>query len=188
MRSDLLDKALETLKLGGTLLYPTDTIWGIGCDACCHEAVEKIYALKERDLNKSMLVLVNERMLSSSLPSKIWELLLHSEKPTTIILPREMLSTEIAENLSAKDGSVGVRVPRFDFCEALLKALEKPIVSTSANLSGRPSPSSYMDIDEIIKERVDYALPNDKTFFHPQTGSSRIIKIENGGALRVIRE
>lgn len=187
MRSDLIEKALETLRRGGTLLYPTDTIWGIGCDASCREAVEKIYALKERDHNKSMLVLANEGMLSPTLPAEARELLLHSERPTTVIVPKEMLAVALAENLPAKDGTVGVRVPRFGFCEALLEGLGKPIVSTSANLSGRPSPSCYEEIEREVKERVDLALENDESFMHAETGSSRIVKMERGGEMVVIR-
>lgn len=187
MRIDLIEKALKTLQEGGTLLYPTDTVWGIGCDACCHEAVEKIYTLKKRDHNKSMLVLANERMLSPALPIKVREMLLHSKQPTTVIVPTEMLLIKPADNLPAADNTIGVRAPHFSFCEEILNRLGHPIVSTSANLSGRPSPSCYAEIEQVIKDRVDYALPNDESFFHPQTGSSRIVKIGSGGEVIVLR-
>ncbi len=188
MRSDLIEKALETLRRGGTLLYPTDTIWGIGCDACCREAIEKIYTLKERDHNKSMLVLANKEMLSPTLPTEARRLLLHSDRPTTVIVPKEMLQMELAQNLPAKDGTVGVRVPQFDFCQALLTALGRPIVSTSANLSGRPSPNCYGAIEQAVKERVDLVLEDDESFAHQATGSSRIVKMESDGKILVIRD
>ncbi len=187
MRSDLIEKALGTLRIGGSLLYPTDTIWGIGCDACCREAVEKIYALKERDHSKSMLVLVREEMLSPTLPDEARELLLHSDRPTTVIVPKEMLTMELAENLLARDGTIGVRVPQFDFCQVLLAAFGRPIVSTSANLSGRPSPTSYETIEQALKDRVDLALEDDISFAHPETRSSRIVKMGNGGEIVVLR-
>ncbi len=187
MRSDLISKALKTLQEGGTLLYPTDTIWGIGCDACCYEAVEKIYVLKKREHNKSMLVLANAGMLSPALPQMAKELLLRSNRPTTVIIPKEMLLVTLAENLPAKDDTIGVRIPHFDFCETILNLLEHPIVSTSANLSGRPSPNCYEEIEQTIKDQIDYALPNDKDFAHPQTGSSRIVKLERNGEMTVLR-
>lgn len=187
MRSDLIEKALDTLRHGGTLLYPTDTIWGIGCDACCSLAVERIYDIKERNHSKAMLVLVNEEMLSPALPSTARNLLLHSDRPTTVILPQEFLLTNLAENLPANDGAVGVRIPKFDFCQALLERLGHPIVSTSANFSGRPSPTCYDDIEHALMERVDYSLPNDVSFSHPPQPSSRIVKLENDGKVVVIR-
>lgn len=187
MRSDLIEKALAALQQDCTLLYPTDTIWGVGCDACRFEAVEKIYALKERDHSKSMLVLANEDMLSPTIPSTARELLLQSQRPTTVIIDHALLSLPLAENLFANDGSIGVRVPRFDFCETLLARLGHPIVSTSANLSGKPSPRFYEEIAQEVKDRVDLALPNDPSFIHDPTGSSRIVKMENNGEIVVLR-
>lgn len=188
MRSDLLDKALETLKLGGTLLYPTDTIWGIGCDACCREAVDRIYSIKERDHSKSMLVLANEGMLSPTLPYEARKILLCSNRPTTVILQKKMLTIEIADNLPAADGTIGVRIPRFDFCQTLLTKLGHPIVSTSANLSGSPSPACYDEIAAAVMERVDYALPNDDSFIHSKQASSRIVKLFDSGKIEILRE
>ena len=187
MKRDLIDKALATLKQGGTLLYPTDTIWGIGCDACCAEAVERLYAIKERDHNKSMLVLASEAMLSPTLPPEAKELLMYGQRPTTVIVSQEYLMTTIAKNLPANDGTVGVRIPKFDFCQALLERLGHPIVSTSANFSGRPSPTCYDDIEHALMERVDYSLPNDVSFSHPPQPSSRIVKLDNDGKVVVIR-
>lgn len=187
MNQELLTTALTALKDGKTILYPTDTIWGIGCDATLSDAIEHIYAIKERDHNKSMLVLANRDMLSPKLPVEATELLLRSERPTTVILPAEMLSVQIADNLPAQDGTVGVRVPRMAFCEALLNWLGHPIVSTSANLSGHPSPATYADIEEEVRRRVDLCLPDDVSFHHEGVGSSRIVKLEPNGSIVVLR-
>lgn len=188
MESSLIDSSLHVLREGKTLLYPTDTIWGIGCDATCAEAVERIYAIKERDHSKSMLVLATEDMLSPTLPQVVRDLLLNSDRPTTVILPHEMLQIGLADNLPARDGTIGVRIPKFDFCQTLLAELVHPIVSTSANLSGKPSPSKYEDIEEEIRQRVDFALPNDASFLHPDVGSSRIVKMAETGEVTVLRD
>lgn len=187
MESSLIDSSLQILREGKTLLYPTDTIWGIGCDATCAEAVERIYAIKERDHKKSMLVLATEDMLSPALPEAVRNLLFCSEKPTTVILSHKLLQISLAENLPAQDGTIGVRIPKFAFCQALLTGLGHPIVSTSANLSGKPSPSKYEDIEEEIRQRVDFALPNDASFMHPDVGSSMIVKMSEDGAMQVLR-
>lgn len=186
MRIDLIDSALEHLRQGRTLLYPTDTIWGIGCDACCRTAVDSIYAIKKRDPGKAMLVLANEQMISPAIPQIIHDLL-HDKRPTTVILPKEMLLTPLADNIPAGDGTVGVRIPHFDFCQSLLAQLGHPIVSTSANLAGKPSPSCYEEIDPVIKRLVDYALPNDVSFSHSTCGGSRIVKVGTNGIINVIR-
>lgn len=187
MNNTLLTTALSTLRDGKTLLYPTDTIWGIGCDATNAQAIERIYAIKERDHSKSMLVLASASMLSPALPREAADLLLHSSRPTTVILPAEMLLAKVATNLPAHDGTVGVRVPQMDFCQALLMELSKPIVSTSANLSGRPSPASYSDIEEALRLRIDCPLPDDPSFHHAPTGSSRIVKLLHDGTIQTLR-
>lgn len=184
----ILSAAVEALSGGSTLLYPTDTIWGIGCDATCADAVEKIYAIKRRDHSKSMLVLcadiaMVERFISPA-DDEIRSLLLDSTRPTTVILPlRQQL---LAGNLAATDGTIGVRIPRMDFCQSLLCAFGKPIVSTSANLSGQPSPACYADISKEIKEAVDYCIPS---IYEEQkdSRSSRIVKIDPDGSLAVLR-
>lgn len=183
----MLERALEALRGGRTLLYPTDTIWGIGCDATNADAVERIYAIKERDHSKSMLVLAAEGMLDKKLPQGVQELLLASERPTTVVVPARYVACALPENLLAADGTVGVRVPKMDFCQELLRAFGRPIVSTSANLSGHPSPQCYDDIAEELKQRVDCCLPDLPEFRHPATGSSRILKVEADGAVTVIR-
>lgn len=187
MNNTLLTAASIALKAGRTLLYPTDTIWGIGCDATNAQAIERIYAIKERDHSKSMLVLASASMLSPALPQEAADLLLHSSRPTTVILPAEMLLAKVAPNLPAQDGTVGVRVPQMDFCQALLHELGRPIVSTSANLSGHPSPASYADIEEDLRYRIDCALPDDPAFRHAPTGSSRIVKLLPDGTILTLR-
>ena len=126
MTTQLLHTALAALRQGKTLLYPTDTIWGIGCDAANTNAIERIYAIKQRDHSKSMLILANEQMLAPHIPSEVRQLLLHSPRPTTVILPVDMLAVPIADNLPAADGTVGVRIPQFFFCQQLLHALGSP--------------------------------------------------------------
>ena len=187
MNHELLTTALSALKGGKTLLYPTDTIWGIGCDATDAQAIERIYAIKQRDHSKSMLVLASPLMLSPALPREAADLLLRSDRPTTVILPAEMLLAKVAPNLPAHDGTVGVRVPRMDFCEALLRELDHPIVSTSANLSGHPSPATYADIEEALVQRIDCPLPDDSSFRHAPTGSSRIVKLLPDGTIQTLR-
>lgn len=185
----LLKTALDALRNGETLLYPTDTIWGIGCDATDATAVERIYALKERDHSKSMLVLCADLAMVEAFVGTVGEacahLLLHSDRPTTVILPLQ--SHRLADNLAAADGTLGVRIPKMAFCQQLLHAFGKPVVSTSANFSGTPSPTGYADIDEALKARVDCCLPDNEAFHHSATGSSRIVKINATGEMMIIR-
>ena len=187
MNNDIIERVLATLNAGGTLLYPTDTIWGIGCDAVNPTAVERVYAIKERDLSKSMLILASAKMLSPEMPGEVRQLLLESERPTTVVLPARYVVLPLPQNLLAADGTVGVRVPKMDFCQELLRLFRHPIVSTSANFSGRPSPQCYADIEEELKLRVDYCLPDDPSFRHPVTGSSRILRVNPDGSVLVIR-
>lgn len=185
----IIEKCCHKLSCGATLLYPTDTIWGIGCDATNAAAVEKIYSLKQRDHSKSMLILcadvdMVERYVSS-VDDNVRELLLGSSRPTTVIMP--LCKSLLAENLSASDGTIGVRIPRMNFCQQLLRTFGRPIVSTSANLSGRPSPASYVDIDEELKKRVDFCVP--PAYEEKTAGqSSRIVKLLSDGKLLVIRD
>ena len=182
MNSDeIITYSVETLLRGGIILYPTDTIWGIGCDARNREAVERIYSIKERDHNKSMLLLVG---------SGKWKVEV-GERPTTYILSREqwqpLVGDMVADNLPAADGSLGIRVPNHCFCQELIRRLGAPIVSTSANLSGHPSPSSYAEIGEEIKKRVDYCVPPLEEFLSNETQGSRIVKIGTDGSQTIIR-
>lgn len=185
----LLKTALAALRNGETLLYPTDTIWGIGCDATNAAAVERIYALKKRDRSKSMLILCADLAMVEAFVGTVSEtcagLLLHSGRPTTVIVP--LREHQLADNLAAADGTLGVRIPQMAFCQQLLHAFGKPVVSTSANFSGAPSPIVYADIDDALKARIDCCLPDDEAFRHPATGSSRIVKIETTGEMTIIR-
>ena len=182
-----LDTALTALRQGLTLLYPTDTVWGIGCDAANPNAVERIYAIKQRDHSKAMLILATAQMLSPNLPDPILQLI-HSTHPTTVVLPISLLAVPIAHNLPAADGTIGVRIPQFDFCQQLLHELGSPLVSTSANLSGHPSPATYADIDPTLKQRIDCCLPDHPSFHHPPVAPSRIIKYFPDGTLTTLRD
>ena len=178
---EVIQQTVEALRRGGTILYPTDTIWGIGCDARNAEAVERLYAIKERDRSKSMLLLVE---------SGKWKVE-SAERPTTYILPRErwqpVLGDVVAPNLPAEDGTLGIRVPNHAFCQEVMRRLGAPLVSTSANLSGRPSPQSYSEIEETLKQRVDYRVPPLPEFESHETRGSRIVKIAADGTETVIR-
>lgn len=178
---EIIEKTVVTLLEGGVILYPTDTIWGIGCDARNREAVERIYSIKERDRSKSMLVLVE---------SGKWNV--ESDgRPTTYIMPRErwepLLGCSVADNLPAADGTLGIRQPNHTFCQEVIRRLGAPLVSTSANLSGRPSPQKYNEIEEAVKQRVDYCVPPLEELMSAETRGSRIVKINTDGSLSVIR-
>lgn len=178
--------AFEVIKNGGIILYPTDTVWGIGCDATNPEAVKKIYALKKREETKSMIVLMNsDRMMYtvfSQVPEVAWQILDLSEKPTTLILdnPRN-----VAANIIAEDKTLGVRLVKEPFCFKLMERMKKPLVSTSANISGMPTPNSFKEIDRHILDGVDYVvnLHHDKSASKPST----IIKLGNDLQVKVIR-
>ncbi|MCP4314157.1 MAG: threonylcarbamoyl-AMP synthase [Bacteroidetes bacterium] len=180
-------KAEEVLCSGGIILYPTDTIWGIGCDATNPEAVRRIYEIKQRSDSKSMLVIVpGVEMLSTyleSIPEKALELIKNASKPTTIIYPG---ARNLASGLVAEDGSVGIRVTSDPFCIKLTGLLGRPIVSTSANSSGNPSPSMFSEIDPVIREKVDYVvgLRQDET---TTSTASKILKVDDSGNIIVIR-
>ncbi|MBP5536578.1 MAG: L-threonylcarbamoyladenylate synthase [Bacteroidales bacterium] len=187
---EYIEHAAATMRKGGIVLYPTDTIWGIGCDAGNSAAVERIYAVKGRDHSKSMLVLAlwdaaaewqarNHERTSVLLP--------RDDRPTTYIVPADWLPWPVAKNLVAEDGSIGVRYPRHAFCEQLLQAVGGPIVSTSANFSGSPSPQSHEDIDTALRTMVDYDVPALKSFAGCGR-SSRIVKLLPDKEPVVIRE
>lgn len=178
--------AFEVIKSGGIILYPTDTVWGIGCDATNPEAVKKIYDLKQREESKSMIVLVNsERMiynLFKDIPEVAWQIMDVSERPTTLILdnPRN-----VAQNLIAPDKTLGIRMVKEPFCYKLMERMKKPLVSTSANISGMPTPNSFKEIDHHVLDGVDYIvnLHHDKIAAKP----SAIIKLGNDLQVKVIR-
>lgn len=183
----IINQTLSTLKSGGTILYPTDTIWGIGCDATNAQAIEKIYSIKQRDINKSMLILCSSlgqvKEYVDSIPDIVPSLLSENKHPTTIIYPK---AYNLPNALTAADGSIGIRIPDMDFCIKLLQQFGKPIVSTSANFSGTPSPNCYSDIPQTLIDMVDYAVPN-LPIFESKNSSSKILKIENNGNIITIR-
>jgi L-threonylcarbamoyladenylate synthase len=190
MNSDInqeVHKAFEIIKEGGIILYPTDTVWGIGCDATNPEAVAKIYQLKQREETKSMIVLMNgEKMIYNvfkEVPEVAWQIIDLSEKPTTIILDQPR---NVATNLIASDNSLGIRLVKEPFCFKLMEKMKKPLVSTSANISDQPTPIAFKDISQEIIKGVDYVvnLHQDKIAGKPST----IIKLTNDSQVKVIRK
>lgn len=183
-----IKEAVRVMRAGGIILYPTDTIWGLGCDATNEEAVKKIYALKQRPDSKSMLVLTDheaklERIVDE-VPEVAYNLIEVSEKPLTIIYSG---AKNIAPNLIAQDGSVGIRITNEAFSKALCEAFRMPIVSTSANISGQPSAHNFAEISDEIKQGVDYIVKYRQNDFSKASPSS-IIKLEKGGVVTIIRE
>ncbi len=185
--SEEVHNAFEVIKNGGIILYPTDTVWGIGCDATNEDAVKKIYALKQREETKSMIVLLNgERMMYNvfkEIPEVAWQILDLSEKPTTLILdnPRN-----VAKNIIAEDNTLGVRMVTEPFCFKLMERMKKPLVSTSANISGMFTPKTFKEISPEIIKGVDYVvnLHNEKEKKNPST----IIKLGLDSQVKVIRK
>lgn len=177
-----LNSTIEILEQGGTILYPTDTIWGIGCDATNAAAIEKIYEMKQRDHSKSMLILcADEVMLRNYISGPMINS--HEDRPTTIIYPNAI---NLPKNLLAADGSIGIRIPKMEFCQRLLRLFGKPIVSTSANLSGEPSPACFDEISMALKERVSYIVPN-RPEYNRNSQGSRIVKVASDGEIVIIR-
>jgi len=185
--TDEINKALDILKDGGLILYPTDTIWGIGCDATNRDAVERIYRIKKRDDSKSMLILLDsENRLPSyvrEVPEVAWELIEAADRPLTIIYPG---AKNIAANLVADDGSAGIRITRDPFCKSLISRFRKPLVSTSANISGQPAPSIFSEITSEIRDSVDYIVRWRQEDIKKSAPSS-IIKLDNSGRFTIIR-
>ena len=184
---EVVNKTYEVLKRGGLILYPTDTVWGIGCDATNAAAIDKIYALKERETQKALICLVSDfKMLQQyveTVPEVAYDILKYATKPTTIIYDDPI---RIADNLVAADNTLGIRVVRETFCNRLLRKFKKPIVSTSANLSGVKTPMSFKEIATPILEGVDHIVDLNKD----RKGSkpSAIIKLSSDGAVKIIRK
>lgn len=182
-----LDECLKTLQSGGIILYPTDTVWGIGCDATNPDAVEKIYRLKQRPGEKAMIVLVaDERDILQYVASpdlRVFEYLQQQDKPTTVIYDDAL---GLAENLPAADGSIAIRICEDEFCRHLIRRFRKPLVSTSANISGAPVPGIYSDIAPAILHGVDYIVQHRQDDDAPNTPSG-IIKWNNDGTATIIR-
>lgn len=180
--------ALNVLLKGGIILYPTDTIWGIGCDATNETAVSKIYNIKKRSDSKSLIVLIDQSDRLSSyigqVPEIAWQLLKIANKPLTIIYPG---AKNLAKNAINLDGTIGIRISTDPFCKNLISQFKKPIISTSANISGKPYPANFSEIDPVILSKVDYIVKwkqNDKTKHSP----SSIIKLGIKGEVEIIRK
>ncbi|MDR2041513.1 MAG: threonylcarbamoyl-AMP synthase [Tannerella sp.] len=186
--TDDLESACNVLHGGGLILYPTDTVWGIGCDATNAGAVERVYALKGRADRKAMLVLLDsaDRLETcvEEVPPIAWILMKQAVKPLTIIYPK---ARRVAPNLPAEDGSLGIRITDEWFSGQLCRMFRKPIVSTSANLSGRPSPASFRKVEEAIRAGVDYVVRYRQDDTRPARPSS-ILQIGAGNQIRIIRE
>lgn len=183
-----INNAIEVLNRGGIILYPTDTIWGIGCDATNEEAVTKIYNLKQRADNKAMLVLLNNQnrltQYINEVPDIAWELIDVNDKPMTIIYPG---AKNLAKNLVSQDGSIGIRIVKDEYCDKLIQRFKKPIVSTSANISGQKAPSIYDEISDYIKTNVDYVSEWRRDDISSRSASS-IIKIDISGKFEILRK
>lgn len=186
INSEILN-AYEVINNGGIILYPTDTVWGIGCDATNEAAVSKIYALKQRSQNNTMIVLLNgEKMMYNvfkNIPDVAWDIIDYSEKPTTLILDQPR---NIAPSLIAKDNTLAVRIVKDPFCFKLMERMKKPLVSTSANISGYPTPKTFKEISPEIIKGVDYVvnLHHDKVCKNPST----IIKLTSDAQVKIIRK
>ena len=191
-REEDIKKAVETMRKGGVILYPTDTVWGIGCDATNAEAVKRVYEIKQRDDSKALICLVDSdarmQRYFRNVPDVAWQLvdsLKEGEgKPTTLILDGAI---NLAGNLIAEDGSVGIRITNEPFSKELCFRFQKAIVSTSANISGEPAAQNYCDIDPRIIEAVDYVCWSRRQEHKPHTPSS-IIKLKENGEVTIIRK
>lgn len=188
MLRDDVNKAFEVLKDGGLILYPTDTIWGIGCDATNPEAVEKILKLKNRPGDKSLIVLLDTvnklQSYVKEVPEVAYDLIEFAENPLTIIYSD---AKNLAPNAIAADGSVGIRIVRHTFCEQLLQRFRKPIISTSANISGAPSAANFNEISEEIIDGVDYVV-NFEQDSTAEKRASTIMKLDASGKFSFIRK
>ncbi|MGB8191289.1 MAG: L-threonylcarbamoyladenylate synthase [Chitinophagaceae bacterium] len=182
-----IEQCLKILNTGGTILYPTDTIWGIGCDATNPDAVEKIYNIKRRPSHKNMIILLaDERDILQYVTApdlRVFDYLQSTKKPTTVIYHGAI---GLAPGLIAEDGTIAIRLVQDTFCRHLIKRFRKPLVSTSANISGEPAPASFRDIAEHIRQSVDYVVQYRQDDDAPAQSSS-IIKWNKDGSATVIR-
>ena len=180
-------QAVQVLRQGGLILYPTDTIWGIGCDATNEDAVCRVFRLKNRDDSKALICLVDSanrmQMYSRGIPDVAWDLVEYSEKPLTLILDG---AVNLAPSLVAADGSVGIRVTSENISKELCFRFQKAIVSTSANISGRPSPARFMDIEPEVINGVDYVMRSRQNDTKPSL-PSRIVRLRADGEISFIR-
>jgi L-threonylcarbamoyladenylate synthase len=183
-----IKKCVEVLKKEGTILYPTDTIWGIGCDATSQKAVEKIYKLKKRVESKSLIILLADMKDISkyvkTIPDIAWALMENVDSPLTIIYPN---AQNLAKNVIAKDNSIAIRIVKNEFCISLIRAFGKPIVSSSANISGEPAPMVFKCVSKEILDHVDYAVTIYQDVLR-DVKPSRIIKLKENGEFHIIRQ
>jgi L-threonylcarbamoyladenylate synthase len=181
-------KTIEVLRAGGVILYPTDTIWGLGCDARNEKAVEKTYQIKQRSEAKSLIILLHDEGLLNKhvneVPSVAWDLIEFSEKPITIIYDKV---GGLAQNVTAPDGSCGIRICKDPFCNRLLHKFGRPLVSTSANISGLPAPRNFREISSEIRKAVDYIVGWRQDDMEPSEPST-IIRLKNNGEVTIIRK
>lgn len=185
---DDIINALKVLRAGGVILYPTDTVWGLGCDATNALAVQKIFAIKQRDDSKSLIILVNsgsmlERYVTDP-PEVALQMAELSQKPLTIVYDR---GRSLAAGVASADGSVGVRICSDPFCDELITAFRKPIVSTSANISGTDAPALFDEISEEVISAADYVCLY-RQYDRSRSSASSVIKISANGAIKILRE
>jgi len=182
-----INECCRVMSEGGIILYPTDTVWGIGCDATNEKAVEKIFTVKKRNEEKSMIILLAEEkdilQYTDHPDAVIFDYIKGIHKPTTVIYDG---ARNLAKNVINKDGSIGIRLVKDEFCIALIKAFGKPIVSTSSNISGYPPPSFFVDIDVQIKSGVDYIVQHRQDDMTPAAPST-VIKLDKEGGIHIIR-
>ena len=187
-REEDIKRAVEVMRKGGVILYPTDTVWGIGCDATNAEAVKKVYAIKQRDDSKALICLVDSdarlQRYVRDVPDVAWQLIDCCDRPTTLILDG---AVNLAPNLIADDGSIGIRITQEPFSKELCYRFQKAVVSTSANISGEPAAQNYRDIDPRIIEAVDYVCWSRRQEHQPHQPSS-IIKLGRSGEVTIIRK
>lgn len=182
-----LNNSIKVLKEGGIILYPTDTIWGLGCDAANNLAVSRVFKVKNRIESRSLIILVNKLAMIEryvkEVPEVVYELLEVSDKPVTIIYPQ---GKNLATGVYGEDGSVAIRLCSDEFCNELITRFRKPVISTSANISGRPSPAHFGEIEEDVLNSADYVVKyrqNDRRKYSP----SPVIKIDKNGVFKILR-
>ena len=185
--NEIIDKALQIIRDGGVILYPTDTVWGIGCDATNSEAVRRVLDIKHSVDKKGMIVLIDSipdvGRYFKEIPSVAWDLLECADKPLTLILPG---ASGVAPVLIPEEGTLAIRVPQHDFCHRLLAKLRRPLVSTSANISGKPTPVGFDDIDPQISAAVDFVV-DPRCEGNPSRKPSSMISLGTGGEISIIR-
>lgn len=182
-----IQKCIEILNAGGVILYPTDTVWGLGCDATNSDAISKIYKIKNREDSKSLITIVcSDGMLQryvEHVPELAWDIMDLATNPTTIIYPK---AKNLAQNCIAQDGSIGIRMIKEGFANQLVHRFNKPIISTSANISGELTPKKFNEISNEIKNSVDYIVDNN--FDSGNEKSSSILKLELNGEIKILRK